>query len=320
MKQSIKRIKKIFSAVLVVFLLSGCAGTESVLTEGETSDAMVPDAPLVLYYSFSGEMEQMAKEICKITDGQCIRLNTAACYPEDDAIRMEHIQREQMEGVFPELDWNIEDMNQYDTVYIGTGLWNEDLPPAVKTFLSKKELAGKVIIPFGTVGEMDSGEAVNIEELVKQVADGAEVKKGFLQKSGETVNRTELLSWLTETEQIIPIKIQAGETELTGVLFHNKISEEFAGKLPLEVSLYQPADFAKAFNLEEVLTEPVSRTRMLELGGLAYWPEGPAVALFFRDNVERTVVPVYTLGKVLDDVQVFEEYEGSIRIIDSGID
>ena len=53
---------------------------------------------------------------------------------------------------------------------------------------------------------------------------------------------------------------------------------------------------------------------MLELGGLAYWPEGAAVVLFFRDNVERTVVPVYTLGKVLDDVRIFEEYEGGIKI------
>ena len=50
------------------------------------------------------------------------------------------------------------------------------------------------------------------------------------------------------------------------------------------------------------------------LGGLAYWLEGAAVALFFRDNVERTVVPVYTLGKVLDDVRIFEEYEGGIKI------
>lgn len=43
------------------------------------------------------------------------------------------------------------------------------------------------------------------------------------------------------------------------------------------------------------------------------------MALFFRDNVEQTVVPVYTLGKVLDDVRVFEGYEGSIRIMPLGI-
>lgn len=274
----------------------------------------MPNGPLVVYYSFSGEVEQMAQEISDLTGGQSVRLDTSAIYPEDDTARAERIQREQMQGILPELKWNIEDMEQYDTVYIGTYLWNGTLPPAVKAFLSKVELNGKTLIPFGVTGMPDTEEADKMEDLVKEVSDRSDVRKGFLRKSGEMADRTETIFWLAEIGQIIPIEIQAGETKLTGVLFHNKVSEEFAEKLPMEVPLYEPADFAKAFNLEDTLIEPGSRTRMLELGGLAYWPEGPAVALFFRDNVERTVVPVYTLGKVLDDVRVFEEYEGSIEI------
>ena len=247
--------------LLVASLLSGCAAEGGRLTVGEDSGTMVPDAPLVVYYSFSGEVEQMAREISDMTGGQGVRLDTVTVYPEDDRVRTERVRQEQDQGVLPELEWNIEDLERYDTVYIGTCLWNGELPPAVKAFLTKTELEGKTVIPFGAAGAADRGE-----------------------------------------------------TELTGVLFHNKISEELAERLPLEVSLYEPADFAKAFNLEKALAEPDSRTRMLELGGLAYWPEGAAVALFFRDNVERTVVPVYTLGKVLDDVRIFEEYEGGIKI------
>ena len=129
-------------------------------------------------------------------------------------MRTERIRQEQDQGVLPELEWNIEDLERYDTVYIGTCLWNGELPPAVKAFLTKTELEGKTVIPFGAAGAADRKE-----------------------------------------------------TELTGVLFHNKISEELAERLPLEVSLYEPADFAKAFNLEKALAEPDSRTRMLELGG-----------------------------------------------------
>lgn len=284
------------------------------MTAGEDSGAMVPEGPLVVYYSFSGEVEQMAREISNLTGGQSVRLDTAAAYPEDDRVRADHIRQEQARGVLPELEWNIEDMEGYDTVYMGTSLWNGQLPPAVKAFLSKEELEGKTVIPFGAAGEPDREETEKMENLVKEAAPQSDVPKGFLQKSGEPADRTKLLSWLAEIGQVIPIRIQAGETELTGVLFHNKVSEEFAGRLPLEVSLYDPADFAKAFDLEKGLAEPGSRTRMLELGGLAYWPEGAAVALFYRDNIERTVVPVYTLGKVLDDVRMFEEYEGGIEI------
>ena len=37
---------------------------------GEDSGTMVPDAPLVVYYSFSGEVEQMAREISDMTGGR----------------------------------------------------------------------------------------------------------------------------------------------------------------------------------------------------------------------------------------------------------
>lgn len=300
--------------LLVASLLSGCAAEGGSLTVGEDSGTMVPDAPLVVYYSFSGEVEQMAREISDMTGGQGVRLDTVTVYPEDDRVRTERIRQEQDQGVLPELEWNIEDLERYDTVYIGTCLWNGELPPAVKAFLTKTELEGKTVIPFGAAGTADRKETEKMENLVKEAAPESDVAKGFLQKSGEPADRAGTISWLAQIGQVIPIRIEAGETELTGVLFHNKISEELAERLPLEVSLYEPADFAKAFNLEKALAEPDSRTRMLELGGLAYWPEGAAVALFFRDNVERTVVPVYTLGKVLDDVRIFEEYEGGIKI------
>ena len=47
--------------LLVASLLSGCAAEGGSLTVGEDSGTMVPDAPLVVYYSFSGEVEQMAR-------------------------------------------------------------------------------------------------------------------------------------------------------------------------------------------------------------------------------------------------------------------
>lgn len=182
-------------------------------------------------------------------------------------MRTERIRQEQDQGVLPELEWDIEDMERYDTVYIGTCLWNGELPPAVKAFLAKTELEGKTVIPFGAAGAADREETEQMENLVKKAAPRSDVVEGFLQKSGEPADRAETISWLVKIGQVIPIRIEAGETELTGVLFHNKISEELAERLPLEVSLYEPADFAKAFNLEKAMAEPDSRTRMLELGG-----------------------------------------------------
>ena len=74
-----------------------------------------------------------------MTGGQGVRLDTVTVYPEDDRVRTERIRQEQDQGVLPELEWNIEDLERYDTVYIGTCLWNGELPPAVKAFLTTTE-------------------------------------------------------------------------------------------------------------------------------------------------------------------------------------
>lgn len=112
----------------------------------------------------------------------------------------------------------------------------------------------------------------------------------------------------------IPITITAGDTVLEGVLFDNPTARTFAEMLPLTADLWHPADFARAFNLGTAIPDMEPRSREYELGGLAYWFEGPSVAIFYDDGPPQTVVPVVTIGKITSDVSLFREYGGSITI------
>ena len=56
------------------------------------------------------------------------------------------------------------------------------------------------------------------------------------------------------------VRITAGDTVLTGVLFDNETAREFAARLPLTVPLWEPAEFAKAFDLIVPLSEPEELT------------------------------------------------------------
>ena len=51
-----------------------------------------------------------------------------------------------------------------------------------------------------------------------------------------------------------------------------------------------------------------------ELGSLAYWYEGPSIALIYKASRDQTVVPVVPIGKITSDVSVFEEYGDAIII------
>ena len=117
------------------------------------------------------------------------------------------------------------------------------------------------------------------------------------------------------TEVWKEIALTVGEQTLHGVLYDNETARLFAEKLPVAVELWNPAPgFAKAFDLEEAIPDVDQHTRLYELGGLAYWYDGPSVAIFHSDHLEQTIVSVVTIGRITDDVSIFADYEGSISI------
>ena len=111
------------------------------------------------------------------------------------------------------------------------------------------------------------------------------------------------------------ITITAGDTAVHGVLFDNKTAHELAEQLPLTVPLWVPANFAKAFYLEDekALHDSGVYTREYQVGGLAYWPAGNAVAIFHGER-EETAVPVIIIGALEGEVSIFADYEGDVIV------
>lgn len=110
------------------------------------------------------------------------------------------------------------------------------------------------------------------------------------------------------------IRITAGDAVLTGVLFDNETAREFAARLPLTVPLWEPAGFAKAFDLIAPLSEPEELAWDYAAGGLAYWHAGPSVTVFHGAYRGRTVVPIAPIGLISEDVGLFADYLDEIII------
>ena len=98
------------------------------------------------------------------------------------------------------------------------------------------------------------------------------------------------------------------------MLFDNNTAQDFFDQLPLTVPLWIPAGFAKAFDLDTEIYAPEELTREYQVGGLAYWPAGPSVAIFHGTEPERTAVPVVIMGKLEGDAVFFADYSGEITI------
>lgn len=85
----------------------------------------------------------------------------------------------------PELKTQIENIDTYDTIFIGFPTWGMKLPPPMKTFLTRYNLKNKTIIPFNTNAGFGVGSGFKtVEELCKDssVLEGLSVEGGYEKK------------------------------------------------------------------------------------------------------------------------------------------
>jgi flavodoxin len=105
---------------------------------------------LIVYLSRSHNTEAMAKMIQAETGGDLVALELVQPYPENYRATVEQVQRENESGYLPPLKTRIDDVAQYERIFIGFPTWGMQLPPPVKSFLNAQDFAGKEILPFNT--------------------------------------------------------------------------------------------------------------------------------------------------------------------------
>lgn len=152
---------------------------------------------LIAYFSWSGNTKHIAEEIQSKVGGDMFRIETSTPYPKDYNETAYGVAKKQHEeNIMPALKDN-GDVSDYDIIFVGTPAWWYTLAPAVKTFLSKNNFAGKTIVPFVTHG---GGGGYTIADDMEELAKGAEIVKNQLVVYGRGDSRTEkeIDNWLQE--------------------------------------------------------------------------------------------------------------------------
>lgn len=130
---------------------------------------------LVAYFSWSGNVQQMARWISEETDGDLFRIVPSEPYGKNFDDCADRAKNELDNGIRPEISEHINGdiMKQYDVIYIGFPVWWYDLPMPVWTFLEEYDLSGKKVIPFFSHNGSSNG-AGSLETITK-LAENAEV-------------------------------------------------------------------------------------------------------------------------------------------------
>ncbi len=121
---------------------------------------------LIAYFSKTGHTEKVAQEIQKQVGGDLVKIETVKPYPDDYKTTTEVAKAEKDNDERPEISTKIDNMNDYDVIFIGYPIWWHTAPMAVYTFLESYDLSGKTVIPFCTSGGSDISESMPaIEKL-----------------------------------------------------------------------------------------------------------------------------------------------------------
>lgn len=131
-----------------------------------------------------GNTEYMAYAIQEAVGGDLFRIETVQQYPLEHEPLVEMADEEQNSNARPELFNRVENMEQYDTIFLGYPNWWGDMPMPVYTFLEEYDLSGKTIIPFSSHG--GSGFS-RTESTIAQMQPNASVSE-----NGLTVSRNDV--------------------------------------------------------------------------------------------------------------------------------
>lgn len=145
-----------------------------------------------------GNTEFVAQIIAEATGGELFAIKTKKSYPSPHRALIDEAKREAENGELPEMTTRIENLNDYDVVFVGYPNWWYDMPRVIYSFFEEYDFKGKTVIPFVTHGGSRFSQSVQtIKDLEKeaQVVEGPSVSgrnvptaeqsvKGWLQKNG----------------------------------------------------------------------------------------------------------------------------------------
>ena len=165
---------------------------------------------LVAYFSLAGEqygvgvIEEgntsiIAHMIAEQTGADLFEIEAVTPYPTSHSELLDVSRQEMANNARPEIAGTVDNMDDYDTIFIGYPNWWGDMPMIVYNFLESYDLSGKTIVPFCTHG---GSRLSNTESTIADITGGM-MKDGFAilgttaQNDRDTA-RSQVTEWLRE--------------------------------------------------------------------------------------------------------------------------
>lgn len=128
-----------------------------------------------------GNTEFIASIIQETLGGDLFAIETMQNYPGSHEPLLEFAYDEKSDNARPKLSSHIENLSDYDVIFVGFPNWNADLPMPLYTFFEEYDFSGKILIPFVTHGGSGFSGTIrtikNLEPNATVVEEGLSVSR-----------------------------------------------------------------------------------------------------------------------------------------------
>jgi flavodoxin len=204
-----RKFGTIFLLLCLLLSLAACGSTDQTTGTADPAPAAQPaptgdgaGSTLVAYFSWAenavlseevdavtspsvvppGNVQQLAAWVQEATGGDLFSIQVTDPYPSDWDACLARANQERGEDARPALTAAVEDLNQYDTVFLGYPNWWYGVPMAVLTFLEENDLSGKQVYLFCSHG---TGGLANSVEILTQALPNATLSDNIFDCSEE---------------------------------------------------------------------------------------------------------------------------------------
>lgn len=158
------------------------------MTDEEANSTVVIDGEVL------GNTQYMAYVIAENSGADIFRIEPETPYPTDHDTLVDLAAEEQDADARPAIKDQIENIADYDTIFLGYPNWWGDMPMILYSFLEQYDLSGKTVIPFNTHGGSGFSNTINTIRFLEpdaDVLDGLFISRNHIQDA-----EAEIVEWV----------------------------------------------------------------------------------------------------------------------------
>lgn len=144
-----------------------------------------------------GNVQELAQWVQEETGGDLFSIRVTDPYSSDWDECLERANEERGSNARPELEENVENIEDYDVVFLGYPNWWYGVPMALLTFLEENDLSGKQVYLFCSHG---TGGLADSVEIITEAAPNAEISDNIFDCYEEDAHSSqgEVQNWVSE--------------------------------------------------------------------------------------------------------------------------